>query len=106
VDYDKTEIATSYDAGRGHPPGVLEKWLSVVARYAPEHVTNVLDLGCGTGRYAGALAKHFGAHVFAMDPSEKMLSDAALRFRALLPPHDRDHPAFTHDRANDQRRIR
>jgi ubiquinone/menaquinone biosynthesis C-methylase UbiE len=76
VDYDKTEIAASYDAGRGHPPGVLEKWLSVVERHAPERVTNVLDLGCGTGRYAGALAKHFGAHVFAMDPSEKMLSVA------------------------------
>jgi ubiquinone/menaquinone biosynthesis C-methylase UbiE len=76
VDYDKTEIAASYDAGRGHPPGVLEKWLGVVARHAPDRVASVLDLGCGTGRYAGALAKHFGAHVFAMDPSERMLSVA------------------------------
>jgi ubiquinone/menaquinone biosynthesis C-methylase UbiE len=57
MDYDKTMMPMKYDAGR---------------TYAPE----ILDLGCGTGRYSGALASHFQARVVAVDPSEKMLAEA------------------------------
>lgn len=67
-----------YDAGRGYSPEVLGVWLAAIARVAgTAHPINaILDLGCGTGRFAGALAEQFGASVVAMDPSEKMLAQA------------------------------
>jgi ubiquinone/menaquinone biosynthesis C-methylase UbiE len=37
----------------------------------------VLDLGCGTGRYSGALSNRFASPVVAIDPSERMLAEAA-----------------------------
>lgn len=77
MDYDQTAIPSAYDAGRSYAPAVLGMWLSKldsVIRTKP--VDNILDLGCGTGRYSATLADHFGAQVVAVDPSEKMLTEA------------------------------
>jgi len=76
MDYDRSEMPEGYDAGRGYSPDVLAMWLNVIAQCAPPGLTNILDLGCGTGRYCGPLAEHFGALVAAFDPSEKMLRQA------------------------------
>ncbi len=77
MDYDQTTMPAAYDAGRGYDPATLKLWLDVVASVAPEKVEHILDLGCGTGRYSAALAARFGAEVTALDPSEKMLAQAA-----------------------------
>ncbi|HEY5070563.1 MAG TPA: methyltransferase domain-containing protein [Caulobacteraceae bacterium] len=75
MDYDKTNMPGAYDAGRGYSPEVLAHWLSVIARWAPKkRDLDILDLGCGTGRYCEALAAHFDARVVAIDPSEQMLA--------------------------------
>jgi len=77
MNYDKTNIPAAYDAGRGYSPKVLTGWLDVVSRLVPkEAVSEILDIGCGTGRYSAALAAHFDARVVAVDPSEKMLAEA------------------------------
>jgi ubiquinone/menaquinone biosynthesis C-methylase UbiE len=77
MDYDKTDMAIAYDAGRGYTSTVLAQWLDVIARWVPrDAVSQILDVGCGTGRYSEALAAHFDAHVIAVDPSEKMLAEA------------------------------
>jgi ubiquinone/menaquinone biosynthesis C-methylase UbiE len=77
MDYDRTQMPSAYDAGRGYSPAVLAHWLDVVARnVAGVNIETVLDLGCGTGRYSSALASHFDADVIAIDPSEKMLAEA------------------------------
>jgi ubiquinone/menaquinone biosynthesis C-methylase UbiE len=77
MDYDKTAMPEVYDAGRGYAPEVLEMWLRTVEAAVDGHrVRDILDLGCGTGRYSAALANHFGARVIAVDPSEKMLEVA------------------------------
>lgn len=77
MDYDKTDMPPSFDAGRGYPPAVLSAWLDVVARHAEgTAIRDILDLGCGTGRFSGGLATRFRANVVAIDPSEKMLSVA------------------------------
>ena len=77
MNYDKTNIPAAYDAGRGYSPKVLTGWLDVVSRLVPkETVSEILDIGCGTGRYSTALAAHFDARVVAVDPSEKMLAEA------------------------------
>ena len=77
MDYDKTAMPEVYDAGRAYAPEVLDLWLRTVeSAVAGLEVRDILDLGCGTGRYSAALARHFGARVIAVDPSEKMLAQA------------------------------
>jgi ubiquinone/menaquinone biosynthesis C-methylase UbiE len=77
MDYDKTRMPSAYDAGRSYPPAVLAFWLEVISRWVPQGtVWDIVDIGCGTGRYSAALANHFDARVVALDPSEKMLAEA------------------------------
>jgi ubiquinone/menaquinone biosynthesis C-methylase UbiE len=77
VDYDKTQMPASYDAGRGYPPSVLAYWLDIIARSMDGvAIAHILDLGCGTGRYSEPLAARFDAQVIAVDPSEQMLTAA------------------------------
>jgi ubiquinone/menaquinone biosynthesis C-methylase UbiE len=77
MDYDKTSIPTAYDAGRGYDPAVLDRWLDVISQSVPKGtISEIVDVGCGTGRYSAALGSHLNAHVVAIDPSEKMLAEA------------------------------
>ena len=77
MDYDQTAMPASYDAGRNYSPELLEFWLRAISSTVPnEKIYDILDLGCGTGRYSAGLANQFGARVFAVDPSEKMLAQA------------------------------
>ena len=77
MDYDKTNMLAAYDAGRSYSPAVLALWLEVVSRWVPKgSASEILDIGCGTGRYSTALAAHFDARVTAIDPSAKMLAEA------------------------------
>jgi len=76
MDYDNTAIAATYDAARGYQPDVLRQWLEVIAGNIPHRPTLIVDLGCGTGRYAYALAERFAAMVIGIDPSAKMLASA------------------------------
>jgi ubiquinone/menaquinone biosynthesis C-methylase UbiE len=82
MEYDRTAMPANYDAGRSYRPVVMAAWLETIARWVPKTIGNLLDLGCGTGRYAGALATRFASPVVAVDPSEKMLAEAA---RKLAP---------------------
>jgi ubiquinone/menaquinone biosynthesis C-methylase UbiE len=76
VDYDQTNMPAAYDAGRAYSPTVLALWLDVISRWVPNGASDILDIGCGTGRYSTALAEHFDARIIAIDPSEKMLAEA------------------------------
>jgi len=78
MDYDQTAMPAAYDAGRGYSPAVLDFWLrTIAAGVGADRLDDILDLGCGTGRYSAALAGHFDARVTAVDPSEKMLAQSA-----------------------------
>jgi ubiquinone/menaquinone biosynthesis C-methylase UbiE len=76
MDYDKTAIATTYDAARSYRPEVLRRWLDPIARHAPATLSLIVDVGCGTGRFTFPLAERFAAHVIGIDPSETMLAAA------------------------------
>jgi ubiquinone/menaquinone biosynthesis C-methylase UbiE len=77
MDYDQTQMPAAYDAGRGYRPAILSMWLDVIARRLQgEPIDDILDVGCGTGRYSAALADRFDARVIAVDPSAKMLAEA------------------------------
>src|SRR5258705_3361348 len=77
MDYDATDIASTYDRGRDHGPEFLDLWMNVVASHVKDQrVETILDLGCGTGRFTEALRERFAAEVIGVDPSEKMLARA------------------------------
>ena len=85
MDYDATAMPAVYDAGRGYPPEVLQFWLTAFSRASGrDRFEAILDLGCGTGRYSAALAAHFQARVVGVDPSLKMLQEAAGKAEATV----------------------
>jgi ubiquinone/menaquinone biosynthesis C-methylase UbiE len=76
--------AAEYARHRKIHPGVLAELIEsgLFARQ-----TRVLDVGCGTGNYAAALAAATGCRVSGVDPSARMLDrarDAAL-WQSLVP---------------------
>jgi ubiquinone/menaquinone biosynthesis C-methylase UbiE len=79
MDYDATTIPESYDRGRALPDDVLAMWIERLRARLPAQPRDVIDLGCGTGRFSAALARGFGARVLGVDPSEKMLARAAAK---------------------------
>src|SRR5437899_416111 len=77
MDYDATEIASTYDRGRDHGPEFLDLWMNVVSSHVKDQrIKTIMDLGCGTGRFSEALRARFGAEVVGIDPSKKMLEQA------------------------------
>ena len=77
MDYDRTNIPETYDCARDHGPAFLKQWMTVVASHVdPKRVHEILDLGCGTGRFSQGLAARFDANVLGIDPSMKMLRQA------------------------------
>lgn len=68
MDYDKSRRPSAYEAGRSYAPEVLAFWLGVISRWVPKGaVSDIVDVGGGTGRYSSALANHFDARVIALD---------------------------------------
>jgi ubiquinone/menaquinone biosynthesis C-methylase UbiE len=77
MQYDKTEIPTTYDRARLLMPETLRLWQNLLAVYVDRAATPlVIDLGCGTGRFSELLAAHYGVQVIGIDPSLKMLDQA------------------------------
>lgn len=77
MDYDQTTVPESYDAGREIP---ADKKREFIARFAQtigtDNVGRIIDLGCGTGRFSGALADIFAANVLGVEPSSRMIEQA------------------------------
>jgi SAM-dependent methyltransferase len=74
---DYSKIAVSYDKGRHLPDDIYEIWLRLIARYSgmPEG-SRVLDLGCGTGRFAIPMAQRLHYQVTGADSSREMIAKA------------------------------
>ncbi|PWU25523.1 MAG: hypothetical protein C5B48_00895 [Candidatus Rokuibacteriota bacterium] len=67
--------ASTYDDLRPGIPGLDD----AVAKACDVRGRRVLDVGCGTGRFAEALATRYGARVFGVDPEPEMLAVARRR---------------------------
>ena len=77
MDYDKTDIAASYNAGRDISVEDKIRTLAFFAQHVPkEEIQRIVDLGCGTGRFSHVLGNLFEADVVGVDPSGKMLAQA------------------------------
>lgn len=67
--------AAAYDELRPGIPGLDE----ALVRAGDLRGRRVLDVGCGTGRFAEVLATRFGARVFGLDAEPEMLAVARAR---------------------------
>jgi ubiquinone/menaquinone biosynthesis C-methylase UbiE len=73
--YKKKDVAAHYDAARAMSEESLALWMEKLHGIVPvSAVKSVLDLGGGTGRFAGALLKTYNCPVTVLDPSEEMLA--------------------------------
>ena len=71
-----------YDRGRDYGPEFLNLWMNEIESHLDgQQITEILDLGCGTGRFSEGLAAHFDATVIGIDPSKKMLEQARAKKR-------------------------
>ena len=74
IDYN--QAASSYAAHRRVHPGVFrELW----ERGQVESRSTVLEVGCGTGNYVGALVGYTNCRAWGLDPSVEMLAQACAR---------------------------
>jgi len=66
-----------YDEARKISEDRMALWLETISKHVSGYpVKTIIDLGCGTGRFLKALADHFSAKIYGIDPSWKMLTVA------------------------------
>lgn len=77
MDYDRLDIATTYNQARALTPARPQRWQRLLSAHVNQSaISLVVDLGCGTGRFSEMLAAELGAWVMGFDPSEKMIDQA------------------------------
>jgi ubiquinone/menaquinone biosynthesis C-methylase UbiE len=77
MDYDKSDIATTYDEARALTPEGLRQWQRLLSTHFDRSaISLVVDIGCGTGRFSELLESHFAGAVIGIDPSQKMVDKA------------------------------
>ena len=83
--YDLTSVPERYHSSRALASVDVDHWVSLVQEVLPRATSTLLvDLGCGTGRFTVPLAEQLGVSVIGIDPSQKMLREAA---RNTSSPH-------------------
>jgi len=78
LNYD--ELASAYAAHRAVHPEVLRR---IIVAGEVDAASRVLEVGCGTGNYAGAVAGATGCRCVGVDPSVEMLSRANRLYPAV-----------------------
>jgi ubiquinone/menaquinone biosynthesis C-methylase UbiE len=82
--YDNRQVAQCYDAARALPAATLDLWMHTLQQIIPPPIRCIVDVGCGTGRFTGALATTFGCVTLGIDAAGPMLQTArAIRGPAM-----------------------
>ncbi|MEM8645657.1 MAG: methyltransferase domain-containing protein [Pseudomonadota bacterium] len=77
MDYDRTSVPDSYDAGREIADDKKRAFLAQFAQITgTTEISKIIDLGCGTGRFSATLADVYDADVLGVEPSGRMISQA------------------------------
>ena len=72
VDYERQ--AAAFRQNRSLSDEALDTWRQAITPYVPATDAQILDLGSGTGQFAGPMAEWLGARVIAMEPAAAMRS--------------------------------
>jgi len=89
---DYSKIASYYDQGRSISNQNLDLWLGLIAKYSrASRGANILDLGCGTGRFSIPLASRLHFKVTGADSSKEMLAEAKKKDTNGLVTWDQQH---------------
>lgn len=75
-----SDIAEYYDEARPEPANTWIEWIGTLGVLRPG--ARVLDLGCGTGRFALKTQERHGCEMFGLDSSVEMLAKAAAKDRS------------------------
>jgi SAM-dependent methyltransferase len=95
MDYDKSNIAATYDEARGLTAVRQRRWRDLLAAHVERgRISLIVDLGCGTGRFSEILAVEFGARIIGFDPSESMIDQARQKSATGMIEFER---AWAHD---------
>lgn len=74
---DYSQIANTYDDARPLFEESLERWMTLISeKIGSRQRVELLDLGCGTGRFSIPMATRLGYSVTGVDNSEEMLEEA------------------------------
>ena len=74
---DYSKIASFYDRGRTLSEYNMDLWFGAIARLSgAREGSRLLDIGCGTGRFAIPIANRLGCSVTGADSSAEMLDKA------------------------------
>jgi ubiquinone/menaquinone biosynthesis C-methylase UbiE len=77
IDYNGL-MAANYQQGRALSPQAAEAWRAALAPFVPQGKDlTILDLGAGTGRFAGFLSQVFAGRVIGVEPAFGMRSNAS-----------------------------
>jgi len=74
--YGQSDVHLRYDAGRRVSPDAARVLKRALRRFGPRRVDLVVDLGCGTGRFAAVLSETFDTPVLGVDPAANMIATA------------------------------
>jgi ubiquinone/menaquinone biosynthesis C-methylase UbiE len=76
IDYDGA-MSGNYRCGRTLSTQAARIWVENMAPFVPSaQRAQILDLGCGTGRFSILFAEAFQAHILGIEPSRRMLAAA------------------------------
>ena len=78
IDYD--QLAATYATTRSAHPVVMARLHDAVVAAQQAGAGRLLEIGCGTGNYVGALQDATGAAAWGIDPSPEMLAVARNRW--------------------------
>jgi ubiquinone/menaquinone biosynthesis C-methylase UbiE len=74
--YQSKDVAERYDSARNLPEETLTLWKNkLVELVPPGPITQVLDLGSGTGRFIPMLQEAYKCQIIAIEPSQAMVRE-------------------------------
>ena len=101
---DYSKIASFYDKGRTLSEQNMNMWIGHISSLSGlKHGDSILDLGCGTGRFAIPIGRDLGFRVTGADSSKEMLAKAREKDKGGLVTWDcvEAHALKYHDNSFD-----
>jgi ubiquinone/menaquinone biosynthesis C-methylase UbiE len=74
--YHDPSTALRYNGARDLPESSRRFWIDLIRSSVAQTPADIVDVGCGTGRFTALLHEAFGCSIIGVDPSAAMLEQA------------------------------